>query len=341
MRVWVVFVGLGLAWSFGAAPALADDAPAASVAVSTMQLVPGSLPAVVTAYGSVAAAAGGERTVSLAGGGVVDSIAVLPGEVVTAGESLAVIGADPQSRADLQRAGNAVTAAKAARAHVAALLDSHLATTADLAVADQTLNDAAGALAALRAMGTGTGRMIVSPVGGVVSAVLTAPGALIAPGTALFKVIDTGSVAAIVGVAPGAAVRVGDAATVTLLGGGAVVSGRVTSAGAMLDAQTGLLDVTIPLGGPVTLGAPVRAAITTGTLTGFVVPRDAVQNDEQGDYVFQVDGRSIAHRVAVHVLGSEGGQSVLAPGLDVTMKLVTVGAYQLDDGTAVRPGHAH
>jgi RND family efflux transporter MFP subunit len=306
-----------------------------------MQLARGSLPAVVTAYGSVAAAAGAERTVSLLAGGIVATVAVQPGEAVVAGAVLAVVEPDPQSRADLRRAEDAVTAARAARAHVAALLESHLATTADLAAADQTLNDAAGALAASRVMGTGTRRTVMSPCAGVVSAVLTAPGDLIAPGAVVFKVIDSGGVAAIVGVAPGAAVRAGDAAAVTLLDDGTVVNGQVRSAAASLDAQTGLLDVTIPLGGTVILGAPVRAAITIGTLSGFVVPRDAVQTDERGDYVFQVDGQNIAHRVAVHVLGSVGGRSVLAPGLNAAMPLVTVGAYQLDDGTAVRPGDAH
>jgi hypothetical protein len=120
------------------------------------------------------------------------------------------------------------------------------------------------------------------------------------------------------------------------LNAGAVISGRVLAAAAMLDPQTGLTDVTIALDAPAPLGEPVRAAITTGTLTGYVVPRDAVQTDDKGDYAFQVDGQNIAHRIAVHVLGGAGDRIVLAPDLDTAMKLVTTGAYQLEDGAAVR-----
>ena len=42
-------------------------------------------------------------------------------------------------------------------------------------------------------------------------------------------------------------------------------------------------------------GEPVAAAIIAGTLDGYEVPRDAVLNDEQGDYVFQLDAHDVAH----------------------------------------------
>jgi len=114
----------------------------------------------------------------------------------------------------------------------------------------------------------------------------------------------------------------------------------VLASAAMLDPQTGLTDVTISLNGPAPLGEPVQALITTGTLSGYVVPRAAVQNDDKGDYAFQVDARNIAHRVDVHVLGGAGNQTVLAPSLNAAMPLVTTGAYQLDDGMAVRMADA-
>ena len=41
----------------------------------------------------------------------------------------------------------------------------------------------------------------------------------------------------------------------------------------------------------------------------------------------------------MHILGTIGDQTVIAPDLNTAMPLVTTGAYQLSDGMAVRTGH--
>jgi RND family efflux transporter MFP subunit len=336
--VLAVIVVATIIWETNGAPQAPPGNDQPSVAVSTIALTPNSLPATVSAYGSIGAGAGAENAITIGAGGIIAAIPVIQGQQVAAGATLAVIAADPQSIADLRRAETAVTAARGNRAHVAALLASRLATNADLANADQSLSDAETTLAVLRATGAGTNRTISAPFAGVISAVLAAPGTLQPPSAVLLRLIDTHTLVATVGVPPGTAgaVQPGDPAALTMLNSGAVISGRVLSAAAMLDPQTGLTDVTISLDGPAPLGEPVQAVITTGTLSGYVVPRDAVQNDDKGDYAFQVDAKNIAHRVSVHVLGSAGDQTVLAPDLNATKPLVTTGAYQLDDGTAVR-----
>jgi RND family efflux transporter MFP subunit len=336
--ILAVIVAAAIIWEMNGAPPAPPGNDQPSVAISTIRLTPGSLPATVSAYGSIAAGAGAEQSITIGAGGMVAALPVIQGQAVAAGDTLAVISADPQSIADLRKAESAVTVARANRAHVAALLASRLATNADLAAADQALSDAAGTLAALRATGAGVSRTITAPFTGVISAVLAAPGTLQPAGAALLRLINTNSLVATVGVPPGpaGAVKSGDPAAVTLLNAGPVISGRVLAAAAMLDPQTGLTDVTISLDGSAPLGEPVRAVITIGTLNGYVVPRDAVQNDDKGDYAFQVDAHNIAHRVFVHVLGSAAAQTVLAPDLNVAMPMVTTGAYQLDDGTAVR-----
>ncbi|OYV34289.1 MAG: hypothetical protein B7Z80_21600 [Rhodospirillales bacterium 20-64-7] len=326
----------------GGTPAAADDAPP-SVLVSTINLTPGTLPAIVSAFGSIAPGPGADATVSTQASGVVSSIAVVQGQRVGAGNPLLTMSPDAQSIADYHKAEDAVAAARANRAHVAALLASHLATSADLAVADQTLNDATGLLTALQAAGTGKTRIINAPFAGVVAAVLVSPGAMQPAGAALLRMIKTSGLVAIVGVPPAQAVAIhpGEQATITLLDTAGHTIGSVADVSNMRDPATGLNSVTLlpPVSASnfqAAAGEPVKAAITTGTLSGFVVPRDAVQNDEKGDYVFQIDPKNIAHRVAVQVLGASGTQTILAPSLDVTMPMVTTGAYQLDDGTAVR-----
>lgn len=343
VRPWTILPLLLLAgaawWVLTPGPA-ANVAAVPSVLVRTMTLEPGSLPATVTAYGSVTAGPGAEQTVSTQASGVVGNVAVSLGQSVAAGQVLMRLTADAASVAELRKARDAVSAARAARAHVAALLASHLATNADLAAADQAVGDANGALAALQAAGTGRTRTIVAPFAGVVSAVLAAPGSIQPAGSGLLRLVAEQHLVAVAGTPPSqaAAIIPGDAAKITLLNdAGTVVDGQVALVAGIPDPQSGLQDVTLTPQAALPLGAPVKTVIITGRLNGYVVPRDAVQSDAQGAYVFQLDARDIAHRVAVRVLGNTGGQSVLAAtGLNAALPLVTVGAYQLDDGTAVR-----
>jgi len=335
-------IAAGILWPINVVPPAPADTDRPSVLVGTIRLARGTLPATVSAYGSIGAGPGAELTVTTPGGGLVAAVPVVTGETVAAGTTLVLMAADPNSVAALANAENALAAARANRAHVVALLKSRLATNADLANADQVFNDAAAALAALRATGTGTNRTVTAPVVGVVSAVLVGPGTLQPAGAALLRMIDTERLVATVGVPPAqaATLKQRDAAAITLLDGGTRLAGRVAQASAILDPATGLTDVTIAVTGTAPLGAPVQAVITTGSLAGFVVPRDAVQSDEQGDYAFQVDPSSIARRVTVDILGHEGDRIVLAPDLDVARPLVTTGAYQLEDGVAVRLANA-
>ena len=335
--IWSFIAVLGLlAWGGGAQADTGTTQP--SVLVSTIQLKPGTLPATVTAYGSIVPGPGAETVVMLQAAGVLSNIDVTPGQRIAKGAPLATVVPDPQSIADLKRATSAVEAARANHAHVAALLQSHLATNADLAAADQTLRDADAMLAALRASGTGQTLVIQAPLGGLVSAVLVAPGSLLPTGTALFRMIVTQRLVASVGLPPdqAASLRPGEPATISLLNDNTTMQGTVSQISYVPDPQTGLLGATLALDPLAPIDAPVKAVVTTGTLSGFVVPRDALQNDEAGDYAFQVDAKNIAHRVAVHILGTLGDQTVIAPDLNAAMPLVTTGAYQLSDGMAVR-----
>lgn len=314
----------------------ADAQP--SVLVSTIKLSMGSLPATVTAYGTIVAGPNAESTISMRANGIVGNVAVVAGQSVARGDPLVTVAPDAQSVADYRKAVGALNVARADRMHVALLLASHLATNADLATADQAVTDAAVTLAALDAVGADKPKTMTAPFAGIVSAVLAAPGMEQPVGAPLLRIVDANALAATVGVAPARAeaVKVGDDVTITLLNTGAAISAQVARIGDMLDPQTGLRDVTLSLAGRGLLGEPVAAVIVTGTLAGYVVPRDAIQSDEMGDYVFQVDDKNIAHRVAVKILGTQAKATIIAPGLNAAWPLVTSGAYQLDDGVPVR-----
>jgi len=212
-----VIVVAGMIWDKTGAPPDVSGLDQPRVSVSTVHVVPGGLPATVSAYGSIGAGAGGEESITIGAGGIIAAIPIIPGQQVAAGATLAVIAADPQSIADLRKAKTAVTTTRANRTRIAGLLASRLATNADLANADQALSDAENTLAALRATGAGTNRTVMAPFAGVISAVLAAPGTRQPPDAILLRIIDTHALVATVGVAPAAAgaVTPGDPVNVT------------------------------------------------------------------------------------------------------------------------------
>ncbi len=324
----------GLAFFYlrsGTSPAAEPPAPSADV--STIQLVRQTVPRQIPASGSIIAGAA-EQSVTLGAPGVVSEILVRPGQDVAAGQALARITPDAQSIADLHRAQNGLAAAQAVRTHVAALLASHLATAADLAAATQAAQDAAASLQALQTLGTGLDHTIRAPFAGIVTAISVSPGGTSPGGTILFKLAAPGGLVALAGLTEVQAARVtpGDAAMLTALNSNTQTAAVVLQRAAMLNPQTGLVDIILVPQSPLPLGEPLALTITAGSVDGYQVPRNAVLNDAEGDYVYQLDAKSIAHRVTVHVLEAGGAMSVLAPDLNPAFPLVTTGAYQLADG---------
>ncbi len=289
-------------------PPPADDSPMPVANVDTIQLVRRTVPVQIPAFGSIAAGPGAAN-ITLAAPGIVMSVQVRPGQVVAAGQVLAHIAPDPQSVADLRKAEDNLQAAQVARAHVAALLAAHLATASDLAASVQAENDAAGGLTALRVLGTGVTRTVTAPFAGIVTSVTAMPGGVSPAAAPLFGLVPPNGLVAVAGLPEASSLRVqpGDAATLTALNTGTRLRAIVVQRAAMLDPQTGLVDVTLASQGAVPLGEPVALTITAGSVTGYPVPRDAVLEDAQGDYVFQLDARGIAHREPVHVLEADVG----------------------------------
>ncbi len=311
-----------------------------SVLVQTITLTPGTLPIQVSADGSVIAGPSGAMSLTTQASGMVSAVDVVPGQMVVAGQHLLRVAPDAQSIADFAKARNALTAARANQAHVAALVVTHLATNSDLATANQAVMDAQASLASLQASGSGVEHTIIAPMSGIVTSVAVAPGMAVTPGMALLQIAKQGGAVAQLGVPPSLmqGIEVGSPVHMQALITGDSLDGKVIQVPQMMNPQTGLMDVMVGLPADATMpiGAPLQAEITSATLSGYVVPRNAVQTDEQGDYVFQIDNKNIAHRVGVKVLGNRDDQTIIASNLDATMPMVTTGAYQLDDGVPVR-----
>ena len=262
--------------------------------VTTQPAQKGSLPRTVTAYGTLEPApGGGSETLSVLRAGRVTQIEVHQGEPVKRGQALLSIAADPAALASYKQAVAAMMLARAQRQNAAQMLAQHLATRDQLAAADKALADAQSSLDALDRGGGGSAQQTLSaPFDGIISALLTAPGARVAAQTPLVTIARASKLVATVGVEPGvrAQVAIGQPARIEPLYTGSIGQGWVVSVSAILDTTTRLVPVLIDPAPDGTTelgllpGSPVRVSVQVAMMTGWLAPRDAVLTDAKGPY---------------------------------------------------------
>ena len=309
-----------------------------SAAVTTQAVRQGSLADVVSAYGTAAPALDAASTLSIQAEGAVTQFDVTAGTAVHRGQRLLTFTLSPAAVAAYQQAHTALNVAQAAREHAAQLLAHQLATRDQLAQADKAASDARSALDALRIQqGDGRTMELRAPFDGIVSSIAATRGDTLQPGAPLLSLARGGGLLVSVGVEldPSHAPVPGDKVTLVPLGAGAPVTGVVKRVAAMLDPRTHLQNADITPGGPVIAGMGYRADITVGQWHGWLIPRDALVQDDTAWQVFQVAGGK-AVKVSVTLVGESDTVSVVTGALDARRPLVVVGSTQLEDGMAVR-----
>ncbi|WP_077444587.1 efflux RND transporter periplasmic adaptor subunit [Rhodanobacter sp. C05] len=320
----------------------AEQGDKVSALVTTQPTRHGSLPEIVSAYGTAAPALDAATTLSVQAEGSVEHFEVAAGAVVKRGQPLLSFALAPAVVATYRQAQTAWELARTQRVHTEQLLSQQLATRDQLAQADKALSDARSTLDALRKQqGDEAVFMLRAPYDGIVSTVVANQGDVLQAGAPLLAMARGDGVVVSVGIEPDAAhpVSVGDRANLVPLGSGATVSGVVKRVAGMLDAHTHLLDADIVPTGAVVVGAGYRADIAIGQWQGWLVPRDALVGDGDAWQVFQVaDGKAV--KVAVRIVGESDTVTVVSGELDPQRPLVVVGNTQLDDGMAVHSATA-
>lgn len=322
----------------GGSAADPDAGDKISAAVNTQAVHQGSLPDIVSAYGTAAPAIDAAFTLSIQAEGAVTQFDVTAGTAVHRGQRLLTFTLAPAAAAAYQQARTALNVASAQRAHTVQLLAHQLATRDQLAQADKAASDARSALDALRKQqGDGSTMELLAPVDGIVSSIAATRGDTLQPGAPLLSLARGGGLVVSVGIEmdPPHAPVAGDKVTLVPLGAGATVTGVVKRVAGMLDARTHLQNADITPDGAVIAGMGYRADITVGQWRGWLIPRDALVGDGTTWQVFQVNGGK-AVKVPVTILGESDTVSVVSGALDAQRLLVVVGNTQLDDGMAVR-----
>ncbi|MBD8880634.1 efflux RND transporter periplasmic adaptor subunit [Rhodanobacter sp. 7MK24] len=299
----------------------------------------------VEAWGSAVADPHHARTISLAHGGQVIALKVSAGQTVKRGDALLTIAPDPVARSAYQQAQGALTLAGSELRRTEQMAAQHLATQSQVATARKALSDAQSALEAQQALGGGTAQeTVAAPDDGVVAAVSVALGDRFAANAPLLNFMPAHALVAELGVQPDAGALLHAGMPVQLhgvYGDGKPFAGKLTMVGSAIDPQTHLLPVQaeIAASGHAALvaGVALAATIQSDDYTAWAVPRAAVLNDEQGDYLFQLD-HDKAHRVDVQLRQPEGDTVGVLGKLDARLPVIVQGAYEIDDGSAVRTG---
>ncbi|MGF6778874.1 efflux RND transporter periplasmic adaptor subunit [Paraburkholderia sp. GAS334] len=330
--------------------ARADEEPV--VSVQTVQVRRDTIAQPVRAYGVVAASASNVTTINLPYVARITQMRVQAGQSVTRGTPLALVQADPAAVLAATQARSTLTLAQGEVARTQSLYDKGLATQSQLATAKKAAQDAQQALAAQDQMGIASGaRTLTSPVDGVVLQVSVAQGDQVQAGAAILQLAAGGSgkdaranVTLSVEPSDAASIHTGDVVTLhglsTALAKSAV-PGRVVMVGASVDTQSQLVNIgaNVPLGQTAFIpGTRVSADIATSTGTHWIVPRNAVLKDENGEYVFQITSARKAHRVNVVTRVEDDRRYGVDGMIDGTLPLVVSGNYELKDGMAVQTG---
>jgi RND family efflux transporter MFP subunit len=310
-----------------------------SVLVTVAKAIRGSLPDVLTAYGSAAPSLNGSQTLSVPQAGQVTRLAITPNATVHIGQTLVVFTVDPASLSAYRQAVSALAAAQKQRDTIGQLLTQQLATRDQLTQADKAVSDAAAALDAMRQSGGGEAvRILKAPFDGIVSTVAVAQGDRTQPGAALVTVTKGSEIVATVGIDPAtrSTVRAGQSVVLERLTGGPAVEGRVVRVDSALNPKTRQINVDITVAvGALLPGEAVQAGIRTGDISGWVVPHRAVVTADGGVHVYQISaGKAVAIPVTVSLAGLE--KDVVRGSLDQSRPLIVDGAYQVQDGGAVR-----
>ena len=315
--------------------AAAEPTPTALVTVAPLRR--GAVQDIVSAYGVVQADPAGTLTVAAPKASIVVRTLARSGQTVSAGQALVEIANAPAAELAYRQAADAVTAAEADLARVQRLYDQHLAATDQLIVAQKALADARSALAAQAKQKSNQSRVtLTAPAAGVVTNVAAAAGDHVAQDAPLVVLARSGAAVAKLALEPsGGRFMPGQAVTITPSFGGPPTSSRLTMVGRAADQTTKTLDALAPAPAGLPIGAPVKAEVITGTHQGVLAPHASVVFDETGSHVFLIS-QGKAHRVFVTVGGDHGDSVEVSGPLPANASVAVEGAYELQDGMAVR-----
>lgn len=329
---------------FGACHSSADeDSPAAVVTVKTAVAQMQPFADIVSAIGSVNARAGHFASLSAPAAARVASVNVSLGEKVGVGTPLVAFEQAPFIAA-AQSAEAGLTAAERSYERARRLADAGIIPRKD---ADQ----AATELAQARATATTARRqaqlaVMRAPIAGVVTKLNAPIGASVDVGQPLVEVADLSALDILFNVSPSDAARIAPGASVTLSAGESAKGeplgiGHISDVGGAVDSATRSVSVRAqapPGARPLRVGETIFGQIATAVHPrAIVIPVSALVPEGDEFKVFVVVAGNIARERKVTVGRRNETQAEITSGLAAGERVVTEGAYSLEDSVKVQP----
>jgi RND family efflux transporter MFP subunit len=317
-------------------------------------VVPGrsQIAQLITASGALAARR--DQPVGAAGqGGRVTAVLVDAGTWVSAGQVLATVDRSVQAQTSAQLAA-ALESARASAAlaqneydRSAALVGRGFVSKADLdrkrAARDQANAQVRVAQAQLGATRAGINLLdIRAPSAGLILQRNLEVGQVIGPGSqGLFRLARGGEMEmrAQMSQQDLAAIRVGMPASVTPIGSPTNVTGSVWQVSPVIDPQSrqGEVRIAIPYSAGIRPGGFAEARISAGSSTAPLLPQSAVLSDNDGNYVYIVNGKNEAERRNVKVGTVDESGATIVSGLTGQETVVLSAGPFLNPGQKVNP----
>lgn len=316
------------------------EAPSVLVQSAAVRLMP--MKQSLTAYGTVEYAPEHSRVEDLQGEGVVKEVLVSVGQLVHAGDPLLRLLPTANASIEIERGRLDLVFARKTLDRLTELRGRQLATNAEVQAAEETLGKSQAVLTELKKRYLGEkGLLLRAGTDGVVEAVLVREGQIAVSGAPLLRLADGNRLRIRLGVEPEDVqrVRIGQEVQIRPMYPGAKpVVGRIGEVFRQVNPQTRLAEIIVPL--PVVdgilPGVMVRGDIFTRAESRVpAVPRSGVLYEGDKGYVFVVE-QGVARRRFVDVGQDDGYFVEIRKGLKVGETVVTLGNYELADGTAVR-----
>jgi RND family efflux transporter MFP subunit len=349
-------IGLALMMSRSASEKKAADAAAASAGQvpNVTVIVPGtsSVGRAIVASGPLAARR--DQPVGIAGsGGRVVRVLADAGAWVHAGQVLAIVDRSVQA----QQAAQLAAQIDAARANAAlaqsnyeralALQGRGFVSKAEIdskkATRDAAYAQVRVAQAQLAATRAEIGRLnVTAPASGLVLERNVEVGQIVGAGSpALFRIAEGGQMEmrAQLSQQDLAQVHVGMPASVTPVGSQRSFSGTVWQVAPVIDPQSRLGDVRIavPYDAAMRPGGYAEARITAGTASAPLLPQSAVLSDDEGNYVYIIDGKNQVERRNIKIGAINDNGVAIAAGLSGNEAVVLSAGPFLNPGQKVNP----
>lgn len=325
----------------------ADDAKASATAavVGVRTAIAAAQPFTETvgAIGTVAARAGHSAALGAPGAARISRVLVSAGQHVGVGDVLVELD-QTSFQSAAQSAGAQLTASERAYERATRLAEAGIVPRKDVEQAAAELAKArADAATARRAAQLS---VIRAPISGVVTTVNATLGATADPSRPLVEIADPSATDVVLNTTPGDAARIRGGASVGLVagqsaGGESLGSGTVLDVGGTVDSATRSVPVRIRVTTArrvLRIGETVFGEIAIAVRpNAVVIPLDALVPEGDGFKVFVVDAQSIAHARPVTVGGRTSTVAEITAGLRAGEKVVTYGAYGVEDSAKVVP----